>query len=572
MNVSQRLTGTPFKALALLGCLAATLAASQTVNPCRSRLPDLDSIPASNTGYVYAVWGSGHRWSYYLYGPEVLYAVAAGGADYKRAWLAFDLSAIPDGSYIRSATVNWYQHEQIGEPNTSLHLLTSLSGNAEEMYNIIGAGAEVSPRMSHGNGWARRALDDYGIAAIESALDSNQVAFGIIDHTTFSQGSAYGTEGDTNAPYLDVAYVGPYNTDLCGVGSRLVTYPLTPGGPDTAEALFTNLGKVTANGFKVYALDRGRVCDSTTVGALAPGETAAVRLRVTWPPNGNYWAVYEFVATDASDPWHVNDTTVLRCWAFPAGTYSAEGFEGSDFPPAGWETINNDSVGECWQRQSDETLSHSGNGHTMSSHDQWTTNDDWLISGPVCPTADTCDSAGYFVRSYRWGSGQVLRVWAMRGQSVSDTLAFLGRSQPNSPNWNRAALSLDPFDGDTVFIGFQDSSGVVWNGLCLDDIWFSRTYIPGTCEPQGSLARQPELAFAPNPATGRFVTIRYDIATGTHGRLMLRDVLGRTSKSFDLDPSGSTRLDLHGFAPGIYIATLDATGQAFSRKLIITAR
>jgi len=86
----------------------------------------------------------------------------------------------------------------------------------------------------------------------------------------------------------------------------------------------------------------------------------------------------------------------------------------------------------------------------------------------------------------------------------------------------------------------------------------------------GSVTRPLELTFAPNPVTGRDVTLRCAIPTGKVGRLALRDVLGRTVKSIPLVTSGITRLDLRSFAPGIYIAALDAGGPPLARKLIIT--
>ena len=88
---------------------------------------------------------------------------------------------------------------------------------------------------------------------------------------------------------------------------------------------------------------------------------------------------------------------------------------------------------------------------------------------------------------------------------------------------------------------------------------------------RGSVTQLPELAFAPNPATGRYTMVRCAIPTGKVGKLALRDVLGRTVKSLALVRSGITQLDLRSFAPGIYIAALDAGGQPISRKLIITA-
>jgi hypothetical protein len=87
----------------------------------------------------------------------------------------------------------------------------------------------------------------------------------------------------------------------------------------------------------------------------------------------------------------------------------------------------------------------------------------------------------------------------------------------------------------------------------------------------GSVTHLPELAFAPNPATGRYVMARYAIPTGKVGKLTLRDVAGRTVKSIAPVQSGITQLDLHGFAPGVYVATLNAGSQSVYRKLIITA-
>jgi hypothetical protein len=88
----------------------------------------------------------------------------------------------------------------------------------------------------------------------------------------------------------------------------------------------------------------------------------------------------------------------------------------------------------------------------------------------------------------------------------------------------------------------------------------------------GSIRPLPALAFAPNPATRRHVVVRCTIPSGKVGKLTLRDVVGRTVKSFSLLPSRMTRLDLRGLAPGVYMATLDGTMPLLFRKLVITAR
>jgi hypothetical protein len=95
--------------------------------------------------------------------------------------------------------------------------------------------------------------------------------------------------------------------------------------------------------------------------------------------------------------------------------------------------------------------------------------------------------------------------------------------------------------------------------------------IPQSESGHGSVTRRPELAFAPNPTSGRCLMARCAIPAGKVGKLAVRDVLGRTVKSMALVTSGITRLDLRSFAPGIYIAALDAGGSSVSRKVIIAA-
>ncbi len=89
----------------------------------------------------------------------------------------------------------------------------------------------------------------------------------------------------------------------------------------------------------------------------------------------------------------------------------------------------------------------------------------------------------------------------------------------------------------------------------------------------GSVTRLPELTLEPNPTTGTHARIRCAIPAGTVGKLTLHDVLGRTVKSIELEPSGITpQPDLSGFSPGVYIVTLKTTDHSVSRRLVIIGR
>ena len=92
----------------------------------------------------------------------------------------------------------------------------------------------------------------------------------------------------------------------------------------------------------------------------------------------------------------------------------------------------------------------------------------------------------------------------------------------------------------------------------------------GILETQSVPAARSLLDIAPNPTRSAFVVASHTAAV--KAALTLRDVLGRTIRSFNLNPYGRTRLDLRGLAPGVYMVTLQGSGQPLTRKLVITAR
>jgi hypothetical protein len=215
-------------------------------------------------------------------------------------------------------------------------------------------------------------------------------------------------------------------------------------------------------------------------------------------------------------------------------------------------------------------------------------NDDWLMSDPICPEREVPDSLGYFCRTYQDGSALYMQTWAMRGQNMGDTMLRLASEWVSGAAYRRQSVSLDQFDGDTIYIGFRFQSTGNSRGLCLDDIWFSGFVAPDTSDTsdttdttvtpkprdavQRTLAKLPDFAFAPNPSGSRTLTVRSALAVGNRRVLTMRDVVGRAVRAFILDPTGIARLDLRGLAPGVYMATLEAGTQSLTRKLIITAR
>jgi hypothetical protein len=146
------------------------------------------------------------------------------------------------------------------------------------------------------------------------------------------------------------------------------------------------------------------------------------------------------------------------------------------------------------------------------------------------------------------------------GYDLSDQgVAILQSRLPQ--DW--ATLGISPLSGGGLSYGIRGDDRQTYLHIVYN--------AAGTCEPRRATLRPPELVLTPNPATGRYVMARCDIAAGSYANLALRDVMGRTEKTFRLNPSGTTRLDLRGFAPGVYFAEIDIRGQLGSRKLVLTA-
>ena len=528
-----------------------------------------DSCQPTSTGSVSRYWEA-HSGRYF-YGrgyPDIAYG--AGNTAYA-GYAKFDLSSIPDSGWVMSAQLHCYQYDFTAPLITRCTYLgidpDSISDTAA--YTAVINGPVLAERQFDAIGWFGYDLSPYGVSILQDRLQQDWVTLGI--KAVSMGGHSYGIGNDRHV-HLHVVYVGPSETDIRLVRAGLPTYPAVVGTEDTALLVLTNKGLHTSDQFWAYARSPGHAPESTLVWEIAVGETVSVRLPLPAPDSANTFVDCRLWWACPNDPWPADDTTQLKYWVFPAGTYAAAGFDEPEFPPPGWVIVNNDSGNQCWEWRTDEGMSHSGAGFTSRPYEQSANNDDWIISGPIYPRRLDPDSVAFFCRAYQGPPGLNLQVWAMRGQTVADRISDLASLGIFDTIYHRWSVPLDRFDGDTIYVGFRYLSEGDWNAICLDDIWFSHVHVPGECEPQGSVAQPPELSFAPNPATGGFVSVQYDIAAGTRGRLTLRDVLGRTVNSYTLDPSGSTRLDLRGFAPGVYMATLEASGVSISRKLILTAR
>ena len=498
------MTGSPGKALLLLGWLAAAAVSSPRLDPSWFRLPagteitelrtptsriysngdgtvtadisptgspeSKDSCQATSTGYAYYWWdphGGGSGWS--RYGPALHYGTGNSGAAYAK----FDLAPIPDSSIILNAQFRCYQYEVGSTPVRTACTHPSIdldSANAEDVYYAVVHGQVLAETSFSNTGWAGYDMGEQGATLLQDCLQQTWVTLGI--KPVAGSATSYGTNGDDKHARLRIIFADTSESDIQALRTELLTYPLVAWRADTALLVLRNRGLRPSEPVWAYAASPGLPSESTHAGVIQVGWLANVKLPLPVPHSPETLVDYALWTACTNDPWHADDTARLACWVFPPNTYYAEGFD-VWLPPLRWVVVDNDHGSESWQRSSDDSLVHSGAGLAMCAREQSRPNDDWLISGPVYPKTGQPDSLGFFCRLYQAGPPMNLQTWAMRGQRVSDTVRRLTSGSISDTSYQRQAAPLDEFDGDTVYVGFRCQSSGDWNGLCLDDVWFS---------------------------------------------------------------------------------------------------
>jgi hypothetical protein len=598
----------PGKVLLLLGWMAAAAAASPCFDPSWSHLSagteiselrtpasrtysngdgtfTVDIAPArlggtdsqepcepTSTGSVYYWYDGLHGvYGYAREGPALHYLAATLGS---AAYAKFDLSPIPDSSIvILSAQFLCYQYVVNSTPvrtRCTHPWLDPDSASNEDAYSLIRNGQVLAETSFSDTGWMGYDLGSQGITLLHGLLQQDRVTLGI--KPVAGEASSYGSNEEDRHTSLHIVYGDAGEAEIRALNADLPTYPMVANGSDTAQLAMTNKGLHASGQFWSYASAPGLGAESTLVGSIAAGQTVSVALPLPTCTTSNALVTYRLWSTCPIDAWRANDTTQLACWVFPQNTYYAEGFD-KWFPTFNWAIVDNDGGSERWKRSTNDSLVHSGAGFAMCAREQTAPNDDWLISGPVYPKTDEPDSLGFFCRLYQAGSPLYLQTWAMRGQSVSDTIRRLMTEWVSDTAYRRRLASLDSLDGDRIYIGFRCQSSASWNGLCLDDVWFSGNVPKPPREAvQRTTAKLPDFALAPNPSGRRVVTVRSTLAVGKRRTVTMRDVVGRAVRTFMIDQSGIARLDLRGMPAGVYMATLEAGTQSLTRKLVITAR
>ncbi len=154
-------------------------------------------------------------WGAVKNGP--LMQISGGGSNSYYGWAKFDLSTLPDGVDITSAILYYCISSGTSAEESEWHLMDvdPVTASAEDVWSSIDEGPAITAaceeptRASGGDdvNWVARPLNSVGVAAIESNLTSDWVAFGWYYTSSANYRAAYGYTGGSYRPYLRVFWV-----------------------------------------------------------------------------------------------------------------------------------------------------------------------------------------------------------------------------------------------------------------------------------------------------------------------------------------------------------------------------
>jgi hypothetical protein len=487
----------------------------------------------------------------------------------------FDMSGVPDSATLVSVRLCYYQygHPWNQLPLTNVVYVESFPSSPHELYMAIRNGSPLDDPMTTPGGWVRRALTAAAVTLVDSCRKTGEpVCLGVRDAGSFN-GVAYGMgDWSPERPFLDVEYT--TNVGFRDVAARSLA-PSVPffrvGDSLRVAGWLKSIGSSAAYDVPVRFYRGGTTYDSVVVSGIEPGESTFVGAAL--PPLQSPGVVKTGMCAALDNDWcRHNDTADLTAYVFPSGSTMGEYFEGDDslpFPPRGWLTFDAGGPSAHWSLQSLlDRRAYTGRYYAFCGRELQSIPDDWLITPGLVPRGGYDDSIGFFASS-NLIEADSLEVWALSGPTPADTIEQLLLTRVQQ-SWLRCCLCLDPFDGQTVYVGFRKNDAGGWHGVSLDDVWSTSDLAPGVEEQ--TWLQLPALLIAPNPTHGGLVQLSCQPPEPGPGDVTVCDVLGRvvSSERVTLNAAkAAAKIDCRHLATGVYFVSLRPQAGSARAKLVI---
>lgn len=347
-----------------------------------------------------------------------------------------------------------------------------------------------------------------------------------------------------------------------------------------------NLGVQTLTAANIYAaIDGGAPVRTQWTGSLASRATANVTLNnLTTVAGRHTLKIYVADPNGTADGELTNDTLTTSFEYYPpVEPPLTESFEGSTFPPQGWDIVNSDSY-LTWEKVTG--VAKTGNASVVMRNLQYeqngpkdylrfplvniTTADSAFLSFQVAAAVQTDPSAAGNV----WDTLQVLvskdcgntytSLYKKWGNSLITRKTAVTQSfVPTSTEWRKDSIDLTAYIGaGPIMLAFLNSSEYE-NNIYLDDINIYKVVINPNLIARGVL-------ITPNPTSGALSVQLYPNPTNLRG-IAIYNVAGqKVAEKLVGNNNATTRYDfnLSAFANGLYSVRVVFSDRTVVQKVI----
>jgi hypothetical protein len=342
-----------------------------------------------------------------------------------------------------------------------------------------------------------------------------------------------------------------------------------------------NAGSQTLTSLTIQArIDNGAVTTYNWTGSVGRLATTSVTLPPITTTTGKHsFTLFISNPDNTADENHANDTLTVNYQYYEPVATVTESFEGTTFPPMGWDIVNPDNL-VTWKRVTD--ISKTGNSSVMM--DNFTTQlngrkDDLRLPNITLPA--TLDSAFFTFQ---------LAAAVKSTTSIPDTLEVLVSSDcghtytsiykkygiglitrttatanafaPTAIEWRKDSINMAEYIGAAnILIAFRNTSENQ-NNIYLDDVNLRTVVINPNLKAQGFLV-------TPNPVVS-YVAVQFYPQPINLRAIQLYSIAGQ--KLFELSTSGQANnyysLDMSRFAPGTFVVRAVFTDKVLIKKII----
>jgi len=360
-------------------------------------------------------------------------------------------------------------------------------------------------------------------------------------------------------------------------GQRICANPFTPA------ITIRNRGSQILTALKITTLVDNAVTNTTTwTGSLAQLASANVTLSPVTAATGNHiLTIYVSSPNNNTDQNTQNDTlTISFQYNNPVNSVT-EGFEGTVFPPTGWDIVNPDN-GITWQKingvaktGSNSVLINNLNYSSVGQQDYLRLPDvsltgvdsaffsfqvaaatytDINTSGNSWDTLEvliSTDCGNSYTSLYKkWGSTLVTHTAAL-------TTSFV----PVAAEWRKDSVNISNYIGTgKVLIAFRNTTGFE-NNIYLDDINLRTVTVNPNLKSRGFLV-------TPSPTNGLVAVQFYPQPTGIKGIAIFNMSGQKVAETIPTGQSNYYSLDISRYAAGAYMVRVVMGNNVLVKKII----